>query len=573
MHWLTHKDGPARALHVDPGARARLPRVLGETGKVAWVTDAAGPDALEIASVTGETGTVRLAEGAIGSVVNLAAAPDGTTVAAAAHDGRLLVVDVESGQVTELAASDDGAVTGLSWSPDSAWLAWSQPGTRAAAADPHGPDRRPLEVVEVTDGRFADTDPVFTADGLYLAFLSVRSFDPVYDAQSFDLSFPFGSRPYLVPLAAHTPSPFGPLPEGRPVGAEPAAENGEGTEPAQVRRRRPAGPRGAGPGDRGPLLRPAGGQGRPGLAPRPGHRRARRRRRRPGRRRAAPGPGTLRPAQAGGHRDRPRDRLVRRQRRRHPAGRARPRRAAGHAVLRQARRRGRDRHGEQVPGPVPGRPGRAVAARVRRGGADHAPGLLGPGHVRGGLGRRAGVLPAAAGPDPRLGRLRRPALGGAGRDRHVALLRAAGPRRGAEASAGRPAGRGPVARRLGPLDRGPGAARRVVRPAGPLAAGRPRGGGAAGRRGGGGGRAAGRPGARAVAAAGRHRGPAGRADRPDDPTPAPGDPPAGPPERAGSSWCRCATSGGCATRTGWPGGAPWSASSARGASATCTSRT
>ena len=47
VHWLTHKDGPARALHVDPGARARLPRVLGGTGKVAWVTDAAGPDALE----------------------------------------------------------------------------------------------------------------------------------------------------------------------------------------------------------------------------------------------------------------------------------------------------------------------------------------------------------------------------------------------------------------------------------------------------------------------------------------------------------------------------------------------
>ena len=74
----------------------------------------------------------------------------------------------------------------------------------------------------MTDGRFADTDPVFTADGLYLAFLSVRSFDPVYDAQSFDLSFPFGSRPYLVPLAAHTPSPFGPVPGGRPVTQDPA---------------------------------------------------------------------------------------------------------------------------------------------------------------------------------------------------------------------------------------------------------------------------------------------------------------------------------------------------------------
>ena len=130
VHWLTHKDGPARALHVDPAARARLPRVLGETGQAVWVTDATGADALEIGSVTGEPGieTVRLAAGQLGNVVGLTASPDGATVAAAAHDGRLLVVDVASGQVTELAASDDGVVGGLSWSPDSAWLAWAQPG-------------------------------------------------------------------------------------------------------------------------------------------------------------------------------------------------------------------------------------------------------------------------------------------------------------------------------------------------------------------------------------------------------------------------------------------------------------
>ena len=247
VHWLTHKDGPARALHVDPDARARLPRVLGETGTVIWVTDAAGPDALEIASVTGDAPTVRLAEGALGFVLSLTASPDGTTVAVAAHDGRLLLVDIASRQVTELAASDNGPVEGLSFSPDSAWLAWSQPGPQPlrrlrmarpgqgspAAAGGQG-STADHEIVEVTDGRFSDTDPVFTADGLYLAFLSVRSFDPVYDAQSFDMSFPFGSRPYLVPLAEDTPSPFGPLPEGRPVGAEARDENGDPAEPAAV---------------------------------------------------------------------------------------------------------------------------------------------------------------------------------------------------------------------------------------------------------------------------------------------------------------------------------------------------
>ena len=238
VHWLTHQDGPARALHVDPAARARLPRVLGETGQAVWVTDATGADALEIGSVTGEPGieTVRLAAGQLGNVVGLTASPDGAAVAAAAHDGRLLVVDVASGQVTELAASDDGVIGGLSWSPDSAWLAWAQPGPRplgrirlARVAGPRGlggsgfvpPGQH--EIIDVTDGRFADSDPVFTSDGLYLAFISRRSFDPVYDEQTFDMSFPLGSRPYLVPLAAQTPSPFGPLPGGRPLGQDPPA--------------------------------------------------------------------------------------------------------------------------------------------------------------------------------------------------------------------------------------------------------------------------------------------------------------------------------------------------------------
>jgi tricorn protease len=234
VHWLTHKDGPARALYVDRDARARLPQVLGETGQAIWVTDAVGPDALAIGSVTGEADTRTVAEGLVGNVISLTASPDGATVAAAAHDGRLLIVDVASGQVTELATSDNGLVQGLSWSPDSAWLAWTQPGPfplrRIRMARVLGsaggwgglapPGQHSQEIIDVTDGRFADGDPVFTPDGLYLAFISRRSFDPVYDEQTFDMAFPLGSRPYLVPLAAETPSPFGPLPGGRPLGQD-----------------------------------------------------------------------------------------------------------------------------------------------------------------------------------------------------------------------------------------------------------------------------------------------------------------------------------------------------------------
>jgi tricorn protease len=221
VHWLTHREGPARALSVVGGPVARLPRVLGDSGDVVWVAETGDADALEIAPADGTApgeAPRRLAAGQIGWVADLAAAPDGAVVAAAARDGGLLLVDAVSGEVTELARSDNGPVTDLAFSPDSAWLAWSQAVTGdlrrlrlARLAD--------RQVTDITDGRFVDTDPAFSADGLYLAFLSKRNFDPVYDAHMFDLSFPYGSRPYLMTLAASTPSPFGPLVGGRPIGS------------------------------------------------------------------------------------------------------------------------------------------------------------------------------------------------------------------------------------------------------------------------------------------------------------------------------------------------------------------
>ncbi|MBU5894292.1 hypothetical protein JVW19_20175, partial [Vibrio cholerae O1] len=54
----------------------------------------------------------------------------------------------------------------------------------------------------------------FTRDGKYVAFLSDRTFDPAYNQHSFDLSFNGVTRPWLLPLSATDPAPFGPSTAG-----------------------------------------------------------------------------------------------------------------------------------------------------------------------------------------------------------------------------------------------------------------------------------------------------------------------------------------------------------------------
>ena len=230
VHWLPGRDGPARALLAEPGVRGRLPVAIPGTDAVACASDNGGEDGLDVIPADGSAAR-RIGHGEFGRILELAVAPDGRTAAVACADGRLLTVALDGEPViTEIARSTNAEVAGLAFSPDSALLAWSQPWR---------PDRGASQirlarladgtVTDVTPRRFDDSWPAFTLDGKYLALLSNRAFDPVFDAHHWDLGFLPGVRPYLVPLLATTPSPFAPELNGRP--AEP---EGPGEVPATV---------------------------------------------------------------------------------------------------------------------------------------------------------------------------------------------------------------------------------------------------------------------------------------------------------------------------------------------------
>ncbi|WP_459384408.1 S41 family peptidase [Arthrobacter humicola] len=165
------------------------------------------------------------------------ASPDGRWLAVGTAFGDIYLADTRTGTISQLSSIGEGSIEGFTWSPDSAWLGWSEPvtsfGSRSRLRITRIDGGSGVAIIDVTDGRFRDESPSFTPDGKYLAFLSNRSFDPVYDGHSFDLSFPSPIKPYLVALAADTPSPFGPSVDLQfDADADAAAPDAAGTDGA-----------------------------------------------------------------------------------------------------------------------------------------------------------------------------------------------------------------------------------------------------------------------------------------------------------------------------------------------------
>ncbi|HET8586048.1 MAG TPA: S41 family peptidase, partial [Casimicrobiaceae bacterium] len=149
----------------------------------------------------------------IGRVVAMRAAPAGQRIALANHRHEVIVADIENNTFAVIDKSDSGRTEDLAWSPDGAWLAytfWTSPRHSAIKL---------CDVVNgkgalVTDPEFRDYGPAFDPAGRYLYFLSLRTFDPVYDNVQFELSFPRAARPYLIALRGDGRPPFEPEPVG-----------------------------------------------------------------------------------------------------------------------------------------------------------------------------------------------------------------------------------------------------------------------------------------------------------------------------------------------------------------------
>jgi tricorn protease len=202
-------EGAVRQHGLPDAGRARLGRWLADGQTVIAVSDASGEERLRIFHGERESDL----DADVGRVVALEAAPIGKRVALGNHRNEVLLADVETGKLQRIARSEFGRTESLAWSPDGAWLAFPL-WTSARHSAIHLYEVATGKTLAATSGEFRDYCPSFDPQGRYLYFLSVRTFDPVYDNVHFELSFPRGARPYLLALQAGGKPPFEPEPKG-----------------------------------------------------------------------------------------------------------------------------------------------------------------------------------------------------------------------------------------------------------------------------------------------------------------------------------------------------------------------
>lgn len=205
-------EGPVEPLGALEGVRYRLSQWIPGSDQILTISDDGGEEGLKL--LDPKTHSRTRFPGSIGQATDLKVSPDGQFAVLANQRHELWLADLKAFTLSQIDGSIYGPVRGINFSPDSRWVAYGlHQSSKTCAIKVYNLISR--ESQWITRPVLIDSDPVFDPAGRFLYFLSYRVFDPVYDNLRFDLGFPNGMHPYLIPLQKDQRSPF--MPEPRPV--------------------------------------------------------------------------------------------------------------------------------------------------------------------------------------------------------------------------------------------------------------------------------------------------------------------------------------------------------------------
>ncbi|HTI15445.1 MAG TPA: PDZ domain-containing protein [Dictyobacter sp.] len=202
-------EGPVLQHGELDGVRYRFLQWLHDGKRLVAVHDAPGREELVIFSPEGAEDPQTFPDIDFGRAEQVLVSPQEDVVAIINHRNELVVANLADGTARVFDRSDSGLIAGIAWSPDGAWLAYGFPLSPQQTAIKLG-NVESGETHQITRPVLEDSNPAFDPEGKYLYFIGKRIFNPVYDGLQFDLSFPRGTKPYVVLLQRDLRSPFVP---------------------------------------------------------------------------------------------------------------------------------------------------------------------------------------------------------------------------------------------------------------------------------------------------------------------------------------------------------------------------
>ena len=120
---------------------------------------------------------------------------------------QLKLVDVETGKTTVITHADRDEIQSYSFSFDSEWITYGKEGANGLGAVwVYNIDK--AENKQLTDDRFMDGSPVFSADGKYIYFISNRDFNLSFSSFEFDYIYDKSAKIYVITLCDDCPKLF-----------------------------------------------------------------------------------------------------------------------------------------------------------------------------------------------------------------------------------------------------------------------------------------------------------------------------------------------------------------------------
>ncbi|MDQ3017331.1 MAG: protease, partial [Bacteroidota bacterium] len=185
---LPAKDGITRNLTKSPSAHERAAAWSPDGKYVGYISDVSGEDEIYIQKQDGSEAAVLLSKGGDTYKYGISWSPDSKRIMWSDNKLRLYIVDVTSKEMTLVDQSHAGEYRSANWAPDSKWISYSR------VDDDFRSKIYVYDIVNkkshpITDPWYEAYGGVFSPDGKYMFFVSNRDFNPTYSRVEWNHSY------------------------------------------------------------------------------------------------------------------------------------------------------------------------------------------------------------------------------------------------------------------------------------------------------------------------------------------------------------------------------------------------